>query len=185
MSLLPYMLDDPRLYRSSRLLDQNFGLVLHPDDFLQPLTVPRMLFRCPAGYLRNWKPLASDQDSGSTVTFDKDKFQAHLDVQQFKPEEITVKVTGENTLTIEGKHEEKEDEHGHIYRHFVRKYVLPKNCDMSRVESKISTDGVLMITAPRQDEKEVEHKTVPITQTGGAGKSGEGRGGKEVGTGKK
>ncbi|XP_018567915.1 protein lethal(2)essential for life-like [Anoplophora glabripennis] len=166
MSLLPYLLDEPRYYRPSRLLDQHFGSVLDTDDFLQPLTVPRLLIRCPAGYLRTWKAPSAEQDTGSTVSFDKDRFTANLDVQQFKPEEITVKVTGENTVTIEGKHEEKEDEHGQIYRHFVRKYVLPKSCDIGRVESKLSSDGVLTITAPRIDDKEIEHKPIPIKQTG-------------------
>ncbi|XP_023029242.1 protein lethal(2)essential for life-like [Leptinotarsa decemlineata] len=166
MSLLPYLLEESLLGRPSRILDQHFGLTLDPDDFVQPMTVPRTLVVCPAGYLRNWRSAASQQDSGSTVTFDKDKFQANLDVQQFKPEEISVKVTGENTITIEGKHEEKKDEHGQIYRHFVRTYKIPKNCDMSKVESKLSSDGVLSIMAPRLEEMDVEHKNIPITQTG-------------------
>jgi crystallin alpha B len=49
----------------------------------------------------------------------------NLDVHQFKPEEITVK-TIENYVIIEGRHQEKEDEHGYIQRHFVRKYLLPE-----------------------------------------------------------
>ncbi len=44
--------------------------------------------------------------------------QVCLDVQQFKPEEVNVK-TVDNFVVIEGKHEEKEDEHGYISRHFV------------------------------------------------------------------
>lgn len=168
MSLLPYLLDEPvfSLYpRPSRILDQHFGLGLDADDLLQPLHLNnRLLTRTPAGYLRNWR--SNLQDTGSTVSFDKDKFQANLDVQQFKPEEITVKVTGDNVLTIEGKHEEKQDEHGFIQRHFVRRYVLPKNYDIGKVESKLSSDGVLTITAPPVESKTVEHKAIPITQTG-------------------
>ncbi|KAG5895622.1 hypothetical protein JTB14_017731 [Gonioctena quinquepunctata] len=166
MSLLPYLLEDAFLHRPSRLLDQHFGMNLDPEDLLQPLTLPRALVVCPAGYMRNWRSAASQQDSGSTVTFDKEKFQANLDVQQFKPEEISVKVTGDNTITVEGKHEEKQDEHGQIYRHFVRTYKVPKNCDMGKIESKLSSDGVLSISAPRIENMEVEHKTIPITQTG-------------------
>lgn len=166
MSLLPYLFDDSYLFRPSRLLDQHFGLVLGPTDLIQPLTVPSLLIRCPAGYFRNWKTTASERDTGSTVKYDDDEFEANLDVQQFKPEEISVKVTGDNIVTIEGKHEEKPDEHGKIYRHFVRKYVLPKSYDMAKVESKLSSDGVLTITAPRMDAKQVEHKTIPISQTG-------------------
>lgn len=163
MALLPYSWDDSYLLRPSRILDQHFGLALDPDDLLQPFTG---LMRCPAGYLRDWRSLASERDIGSTVAFDKDKFEAKLDVQQFKPEEISVKVTGENTITIEGKHEEKEDEHGQIYRHFLRRYVLPKTCDINKVESKLSSDGVLSISAPRMHDKHIQHKSVPISHTG-------------------
>lgn len=52
-------------------------------------------------------------------------------------------------MTVEGKHEEKHEEHGQIYRHFVRKYVLPEDCDIKSLESKLSSHGVLSITAPR------------------------------------
>nr|CAH7724075.1 unnamed protein product [Callosobruchus chinensis] len=169
MSLLPLLFDDAHhshLFHPSRLLDQRFGLALDPEDLLQPLTYPRSMVRCPAGYLRPWRSQSSHDDSGSVVTYGKDKFQANLDVQQFKPEEITVKVTGDNVLTIEGKHEEKPDEHGHIYRHFVRRYTVPKNFDIGKVESKLSSDGVLSITAPRIEDDKTEHKTIPITQTG-------------------
>lgn len=102
MSLIPFFLDETPLFRPSRLLDQRFGHTLDPEDLLQPLILPR-ISRSPAGYIRNWRSVSSADDSGSVVSYEKDKFQANLDVQQFKPEEITVKVTGENILTIEGK----------------------------------------------------------------------------------
>lgn len=169
MSLVPFLFDEP-LYpyvRPSRILSQQFGLGLDDDDLFQPLLLNnRLLARTPAGYLRNWHSQASAQDSGSTISMDKDKFQANLDVQQFKPEEISVKITGDNVLTIEGKHEEKQDQHGYISRHFVRRYVVPKSYDIGRVESKLSSDGVLTITAPPTNTEALEHKSIPIAQTG-------------------
>ncbi|KAK9879610.1 hypothetical protein WA026_006674 [Henosepilachna vigintioctopunctata] len=163
MSLLPFILDN--YTRPSRILDLDYGC---PDDFLSPIVDPGYMsyLRNPVGYIRPWTTELSRRDVGSTLAVDKDKFQANLDVQQFKPEEITVKATGDNTLTIEGKHEEKQDEHGFISRHFVRRYVLPKNCDFSKVESKLSSDGVLTITAPVIKTDEAEHKTIPIIKTG-------------------
>ncbi|XP_018566154.2 major egg antigen-like [Anoplophora glabripennis] len=164
MSLLPFF-DDSYLLRPSRLLNQHFGLPLEPEDILGTVFNPRLSVRCPAGYVRNW--LDEARDVGSTVSFDKDKFQANVDVQQFKPEEISVKVTGDNTVTIEGKHEEKQDEHGSISRHFVRRYVLPQNCDINQVQSKLSSDGVLTITAPKVNEdKSIQQKEIPIIRTG-------------------
>nr|QNJ44845.1 sHSP19.8 [Agasicles hygrophila] len=166
MSLIPFLLDDSYFLRPSRILDQHFGDILNADDLVQPVNVPRMLFRCPAGYIRNWKSGSSAHDAGSTVDYGKDQFLANLDVQQFKPEEISVKLTGENSITIEGKHEEKEDEHGHIYRHFVRRYSLPKQYDVSKIQSKLSSDGVLSISAPRIDADQIQYKSIPITHTG-------------------
>lgn len=80
----------------------------------------------PSGYLRPWQRCNSlfKQDSGSTLNVNEDKFEIILDVQQFSPNEITVKVT-DKYIIVEGKHEEKQDEHGYISRQFTRRYLLP------------------------------------------------------------
>lgn len=170
MSLLPLLLSELLdSNRPSRIVDQHFGTNLHPDDLFSAVTVPRhahALLRNPAGYYRPWKAGSAAQETGSTVSIDKDKFQVNLDVQQFAPEEITVKVTGENTITVEGQHDEKQDEHGAISRHFVRRYVVPKGHDINQVSSSLSSDGVLTITAPKIVEKQIEERNIPITQTG-------------------
>lgn len=75
--------------------------------------------------------------------------QVILDVQQFSPDEITVK-TVDNHVVVEAKHEEKQDEHGYISRHFVRRYVLPPSHDLVNITSTLSSDGVLTITAPKK-----------------------------------
>ena len=75
--------------------------------------------------------------------------QVNLDVQQFKPDQLNVKVV-DNTVVIDGKHEERQDEHGFISRQFQRRYVLPDNVDPATVISSLSSDGVLTITAPKK-----------------------------------
>lgn len=180
MSLIPFLFED-RYFRPSRLLDQHFGLGLDPEDLLSAISLPReqSLLRLPS-YYRPWRTLASNADTGSTVSLQKDKFQVNLDVQQFDPKEITVKVTGDNMITVEGKHEEKQDEHGFISRHFIRRYVLPKGHDINNVQSSLSSDGVLTITAPRVDTKDSEHRSIPITQTGQPSKPVEGKKGEKM-----
>ncbi|XP_022916829.1 alpha-crystallin A chain-like [Onthophagus taurus] len=166
MSLLPFFFDDFAHHRPTRIINQHFGLGLEPEDFMMPSEF-RVLPRIPNIYYRPWRSQAGERDAGSMVSFDKDKFQVNLDVQHFKPEEITVKATGDNTITIEGKHEEKEDEHGYISRQFTRKYILPKGHDIQKVESKLSSDGVLTITAPKINQNAIEdHREIPILQTG-------------------
>lgn len=152
MSLIPLLFEEIRPYRRSyRGID--------PDELLAPMR--QLLSECP--YYSQWiSPSAVDN---TQLCFDKDKFQVNLDVQQFHPSEISVKVTGDNEITVEAKHEEKKDEHGYISRHFVRRYVLPKDHDISKVASSLSSDGVLTITAPRVNSKEVEYRNIPITTT--------------------
>lgn len=88
-----------------------------------------------------------------------------MDVQQFTPEEVKVKIV-DNNLIIEGKHEEKQDEHGFISRQFQRRYLLPECHDVQKIESKLSSDGVLTISVPKRPTVEGNEKIIPITRTG-------------------
>lgn len=102
---------DSNLRPTSRLLDQEFGIGLRRDDLLSSFWNPSpSVLR--SGYVRPWRSSNLErQTSGSTLNVDDDKFQVILDVQQFAPSEITVKTTDKNII-VEGKHEEKADEHG-------------------------------------------------------------------------
>lgn len=109
------------------------------------------------------------RDLRQSIQEDKRKVEIHIDVQQFKPEEISLKISGDNkSVVIEGKHDEKLDEHGFIFRHFVRKYSLPEDCDGGNVQSELSSDGVLTIIAPKFEEgKQLDYvREIPITKTG-------------------
>lgn len=164
MALLPYMFDYN--LRPRRLRDQLFGLALTPDDFLTDITdiIDRPIIRA-RHYSRPWRKLASElRDIGSKIKTDKDKFQVNLDVQHFAPEEISVK-THDGYVVIEGKHEEKQDDHGYVSRQFKRRYALPQDCNPEAIESRLSSDGVLTVVAPRSSSVEGE-RVVPITHTG-------------------
>lgn len=71
-----------------------------------------------------------------------------LDVQQFKPEELKVKVV-EDYIVVEGKHDERSDQHGFISRQFTRRYKIPENVDKAALVSNLSSDGVLTLKAPK------------------------------------
>lgn len=89
-----------------------------------------------------------------------------IDVQQFRPKEISVK-TQDNCIIVEAKHEEKPDEHGFVSRHFVRRYVLPEGCEATDVKTNLSSDGVLTITAPKKAAiPPSNERIVPIEHTG-------------------
>lgn len=130
---------------------------LDPWDYTREL---RQLSRLPDYIKRSY------QDSGCKVHVDDDKFQVSVDVQQFAPNEISVKTSGDNSIVVEGKHEERPDEHGYVSRHFVRRYVLSQGHDINQVVSNLSSDGVLTITAPKSSKEGADLKTIPIQQTG-------------------
>uniref|UniRef100_A0A8D8GAI6 Protein lethal(2)essential for life n=1 Tax=Culex pipiens TaxID=7175 RepID=A0A8D8GAI6_CULPI len=132
------------------------------DDFMRPSILEKSLFddefppnllvtSIPTrrGLKRRQCTCASEkQDNKQVQKKVKENFEVSIDVHNFQPEEISVKMV-DNCITIEGKHEEKQDEHGFVSRHFVRKYRLPEGHDLEKVASSLSSDGVLTIRAPR------------------------------------
>ncbi|KAF5278942.1 hypothetical protein FQR65_LT15466 [Abscondita terminalis] len=97
-----------------------------------------------------------------SVTQDKEKFQVKLDVKHFTPEEISVKVVDDHSLVIEAKHESK-DEKGSTSRHLIRQFVLPDNHDLKKIETKLSSDGVLTIVAPNKEQPAIQDHVIPVT----------------------
>lgn len=172
MSLVPLLFSDwwEDLEKPHHVLDQDFGLGLHPEQLVSPRRLElyiRPQQRCPVpNYIRPWEELLASNRGSSTVQADKDNFQVTLDVQQFRPDEIEVKVV-DRSVVIHAKHEEKRDEHGWISREFTRRYLIPEQCDIDRVASKLSSDGVLSIVAPRKDQpKDKNEKVIRIEHTG-------------------
>ncbi|KAF1742623.1 hypothetical protein MXB_3314, partial [Myxobolus squamalis] len=73
----------------------------------------------------------------------EDIFVVKLDVAQFKPIELSVKVEG-NKLIIGGKHQNK-NRNGHENCDFVREYEIPAEVDLTSITSRITPNGVLIV----------------------------------------
>uniref|UniRef100_A0A672GY05 Alpha-crystallin B chain n=1 Tax=Salarias fasciatus TaxID=181472 RepID=A0A672GY05_SALFA len=100
-------------------------------------------------------------DNGhSEMRVEKDRYVIYLDVKHFSPDELSVNVSDE-FITIHGKHEERQDDHGYVSREFLRKYRLPAGVSSADVKSSLSSDGVLTITAPRASPG--PERTIPIS----------------------
>ncbi|XP_043488373.1 protein lethal(2)essential for life-like [Polistes fuscatus] len=163
----------------SRIWDQYFGRGLNRNDLVtefsdlginRPFHHPtpfRSLLGNNSTYYRPWRTVTRQNSGGSsTIKMEKDNFQVILDVQQFSPDEITVKTVDKNVV-VEAKHEERQDEHGFISRQFVRRYILPNDYDAINVTSTLSSDGVLTITAPRKKpEPTGTERIINIVKTG-------------------
>ncbi|XP_014291250.1 protein lethal(2)essential for life [Halyomorpha halys] len=165
MSLLPHLLnaliDD---YRHPLLHDQHFGLGLLNDEILQLAQGPVLPVPLRSGYLRPWRSMAAGDSGVSSYATSKDEFKINLDVQQFKPNELKVSVA-DGYLVIDGKHDERSDQHGLVSRQFTRRYKIPEEVDETKLSSNLSSDGVLSVSAPKIIKKEIEGREIPIIQT--------------------
>ncbi|KAH8380467.1 hypothetical protein KR009_010882 [Drosophila setifemur] len=152
--------------------------------FLQPCTTPnrRSINGCPCA-----SPLCPSSPAGQVMALrrevqnhnnihwpavkqlGKDGFQVCMDVAQFKPSELNVKVV-DNSILVEGKHEERQDDHGHIMRHFVRRYKVPEGYEADKVISQLSSDGVLTVSIPKPQpiEDKANARVIQIQQVGPA-----------------
>ncbi|XP_011703488.1 PREDICTED: major egg antigen-like [Wasmannia auropunctata] len=120
------------------------------------------------GILNFYKPwlnlLNHNQHVVSTTSIDDDNFKITVNVQNYNPEDVTVKVV-DHLVIVKAKHEEKQDESNIVTRQFVIQYLLPSRADVDQVTSSISSDGILTIIAPL---KPVNEKVIQIEQTGQA-----------------
>lgn len=93
---------------------------------------------------------------------EKDKFKVMLNVNQYKPGEVEVKLV-DNYVVIHGKHEDKLDEHGFIKREFTRRYLLPEGTEADSLTSSWSLNGILTIEAPKKVREPVnDERVIPI-----------------------
>merc|ERR1711872_145749 len=74
-----------------------------------------------------------------------------LDSFKTKDDDTKVKVSVDRgVVTVEGKHEEKaKDGSTMVSRMFSKKYTLPSDAKEEDVVSKLSSDGILVVTAPK------------------------------------
>ena len=71
---------------------------------------------------------------------DGDEYKLALNMQQYSPDDIAIKLNG-NELVVEAA--------GHG-EHFRQKHVVPDNINLDLMSSSFSSDGVLVIKAPKK-----------------------------------
>ncbi|XP_018605477.1 alpha-crystallin A chain-like [Scleropages formosus] len=146
-----------------RLFDQFFGEGLFDYD-LFPYTASTISPYYRHGLFRN---LLDSSNSGiSEVRSDREKFMVYLDVKHFSPDELNVKVM-DDYVEIQGKHGERQDDHGYVSREFRRRYRLPSNVDQSAITCTLTYEGLLTLSAPKVSagaDAMRGDRTVPVTR---------------------
>merc|ERR1719167_1762618 len=86
---------------------------------------------------------APNQTAEATVLLkvkDGDEYKLALNMQQYSPDDITIKLNG-NELVVEAAG------HGEQFR---QKHIVPENINLDLMSSSFSSDGVLVIKAPKK-----------------------------------
>lgn len=131
--------------RYHREIEDHFRRLNLRDQDLWQIPSVRETFR---PWRTRFENLEKEIGGWATVDYNNDKYQIIVDVQQFTPEEVTVR-TDDKFITVEAKALERKDRYGYVSRQFIRRYLLPKGYDISLVKPSLSSDGILTITAPK------------------------------------
>jgi len=92
---------------------------------------------------QDYVPPSASQVAEATVLLkvkEGDEYKLALNMQQYSPEDITIKLNGQE-LTVEANaHGEK----------FKQSHVIPDNINLDEMSSSFSSDGVLVVKAPKK-----------------------------------
>lgn len=80
------------------------------------------------------------------IYVDENRFVVTMDVRHFHPNEIIV-TTVDNSVIVQAKREEMDDNDKSITRQFNRRYDLPKGFNAEDIMSSVSSDGILTLEA--------------------------------------
>ncbi|XP_033633256.1 alpha-crystallin A chain-like [Asterias rubens] len=101
----------------------------------------------------------------SRVECDEHRFMVTLDVSQYRPEDIEVKVK-DNKLTVHAEQREGNTASGYVQREYYRQYTLPEDVDISLVKCSLSESRVLTVEVPRVPAESNRERFIPITIDG-------------------
>ncbi|XP_025051674.1 heat shock protein 30D-like, partial [Alligator sinensis] len=114
---------------------------------------------------------ATEQEPESGGRQDK-KFELHMDMAGFSPEELTVRQEGRK-VTVTGRREKQstgeDGDSFQEYQELRREMLLPAGLDLEAVTCSLCSDGQLRIEAPRLALQPTEGKAIPISIQAGEG----------------
>ena len=79
------------------------------------------------------------------------RFSIEVDIQDFDPEDIDLKVEGGNIILV-GRREVKRGTSSNI-RQFNQKFALPAGIDVSKLSTEVTSSGTLVILNPQQMQR--------------------------------
>jgi HSP20 family molecular chaperone IbpA len=131
---------------------------MHLDDWITPDDFRSFFMDAPKWGKNERKEEANQGIAPTEAEADKNKFQLNLNVSDYKPEELMVKVV-DGVFTVRGKHEETKthkDKQGKVIpgdqefisTSFRRSFTIPKNVVKQLIDCTLTEDGHLIVSAP-------------------------------------
>ncbi len=84
------------------------------------------------------------------------EFRIDMDVSDFAPEELDVKIIGDH-MVIKGNHKEHPGENANLTRQFCRRYTLPEDIIVEDVTVFLAKTGMMCVKVPRKTLTEERH----------------------------
>merc|ERR1712179_22924 len=121
---------------------------------------------------------SSDMSPKAKVSYDADKFQVEFNVEDYTPEELSIKTEGD-VLIVLAKHETKAASgQSFVSKQFEQRFSLPSGVKIEKIASSLSKDGVLTVSAPRENlaisSGAIENKTGQVFSQSEEAKRSEG-----------
>merc|ERR1712223_2157894 len=124
------------------LLDMELDPIELDPMFMPPMSPPPEMNH-KVQKTEDYVPPSTSQTAEATVLLkvkEGDEYKLALNMQQYSPEDITIKLNGQE-LTVEANaHGEK----------FKQSHVIPDNINLDEMSSSFSSDGVLVVKAPKK-----------------------------------
>merc|ERR1711942_310805 len=156
-----WMLNQQRQFQEfDRSFDRNFhssaGFGNTFGDFFSPFSRPNLALQQPPAHAYPAVPdramaQSSDMSPKAKVSYDADKFQVEFNVSDYLPEELSIKTEGD-VLIVLAKHETKTaGGQSFVSKQFEQRFSLPSGVKIEKIASSLSKDGVLTVSAPREN----------------------------------
>jgi len=117
------------------------------------------------------------------ITEKDGKFQAVMDVKDFNPADLQVRVV-DDRVVVEGKYEKKsEDGSSMSSKSFLKEFTMPGTADIDSISTALSRDGVLTVKAPKREGEAAAKPSGALTSSSSSSSSSSSMVQKSSGTG--
>ncbi|XP_059170637.1 heat shock protein Hsp-12.2-like [Physella acuta] len=124
-------------------------------------SLPRHHFQDHQGNFQQQQGQGVSRVGESEISNTEREYKIRLALQFYQPSEVTLTVAA-NSLTVDAKHAQKEDNHGSVVRTFQRTYKLPEDLETKSITSTMDPQGSLIIKIQKKPQENSKEISIPI-----------------------